>query len=95
MCRSFVLPSLADSFALVHVEATACGVPVITTPNCGSVGGDCVDAFILPISDASALADRIQQLFQDRLLRGQMKFAACQRAREFFGDRLLSALRVA
>ena len=95
----FVLPTLADSFGLVHLEAMACGVPVITTPNCGSVVRDGVDGFIVPIRDASALADRIQQLIQDRLLRHQMSVAASQRALEFtwarYGERLLSALGVA
>jgi glycosyltransferase involved in cell wall biosynthesis len=92
----FVLPTLADSFGLVHLEAMACGVPVITTPNCGSVVRDGVDGFIVPIRDASALADRMQQLVQDRQLRDQMGAAARQRAREFtwarYGERLLSAL---
>lgn len=95
----FVLPTLADSFGLVHLEAMACGVPVITTPNCGSVVRDGIDGFIVPIRDASALADRIQQLVQDRHLRDQMSVAARQRAREFtwasYGERLLSALGVA
>ncbi len=95
----FVLPSLAEGMALVHLEAMACGVPVITTPNCGSVVRDGVDGFIVPIRDASALADRIQQILQDRLLRHQMSVAARQRAREFswarYGERLLSALGVA
>jgi glycosyltransferase involved in cell wall biosynthesis len=95
----FVLPTLAEGMALVHLEAMACGVPVITTPNCGSVVRDGVDGFIVPIRDASALADRIQQLVQDRLLRHQMSVAARQRAREFtwarYGERLLSALGAA
>ena len=56
---------------------------MITTTNCGSVVRDGVDGFIVPIRDASALADRIQQLVQDRQLRDQMGAAARQRAREF------------
>jgi glycosyltransferase involved in cell wall biosynthesis len=95
----FVLPTLAEGMALVHLESMACGVPVITTPNCGSVVRDGVDGFIVPIRDASALADRMQQLIQDRDLRDQMGAAARQRAREFtwarYGERLLSALAVA
>jgi len=94
----FVLPTLADSFGLVHLEAMACGVPVITTPHCGSVVRDGTDGFIVPIRDALSLADRIQQLLEDRALRERMGVAARQRAWEFtwahYGDRLLSALGV-
>lgn len=95
----FVLPTLAEGMALVHLEAMACGVPVISTPNCGSVVRDGVDGFIVPVRDASALADRIQQLVQDRQLRDQLGAAARQRAWEFtwarYGERLLSVLGVA
>ena len=94
----FVLPTLADSFGLVHLEAMACGVPVITTPHCGAVVRDGVDGFIVPIRDAVALADRIQQLLEDRPLRNQMGASAKLRAKEFtwarYGERLLAALGV-
>ncbi|WP_338441293.1 glycosyltransferase family 4 protein [Synechococcus elongatus IITB4] len=94
----FVLPTLADSFGLVHLEAMACGVPVITTPHCGSVVRDGIDGFIVPIRDATALADRLEQLLSDRSLRDRMGAAARDRAREFtwarYGDRLLAALQV-
>jgi glycosyltransferase involved in cell wall biosynthesis len=82
--------------ALVHLEAMACGVPVITTPNCGSVIRDGVDGFIVPIRDAAAIADKIERLLGDRELRGRMGRSARERAREFtwqrYGERLISAL---
>ena len=94
----FVLPTLAEGMALVHLEAMACGVPVITTPHCGSVVRDGVEGFIVPIRDAQALADRIQQLVEDRTLRAQMGAAARERARDFtwarYGERLLDALGI-
>lgn len=92
----FVLPTLADSFGLVHLEAMACGVPVITTPNCGSVVRDGVDGFLIPIRDHNILADRLQQLLQDRPLRQRMSRLARERASHYtwarYGERLLEAL---
>lgn len=95
----FVFPTLSESFALVHLEALASGVPVITTPNCGSVVRDGVDGFIVPIRSPESVADRVQELLGDRALRAQMSRSARSRAAEFtwgrFGDRLLEALRSA
>ena len=92
----FVLPSLCEGMATAHLEAMACGVPVITTPNCGSVVRDGIDGFIVPIRNARMLAERIEQLVTDRALRQMMSENARQRARQFtwerYGDRLLSAL---
>ena len=94
----FVLPTLAEGMALVHLEAMACGVPVITTPHCGSVVRDGVEGFIVPIRDAQALSDRIQQVLKDRSLRQQMGIAARARAKQFawarYGERLLEALMI-
>jgi glycosyltransferase involved in cell wall biosynthesis len=92
----FVLPTLSDSFALVHLEALACGVPVITTPNCGSLVRDGVDGFIVSIRDAEAIADKIEMIVQDRELRERMSWNAKRRARDFtwarYGERLLHAI---
>ena len=92
----FVLPTLADSFGLVHLEAMACGVPVITTPNCGSIIRDGIEGFVVPIRDAAALADRMEQLLGDPALRRQMGQAARHRAAaytwEHYGRRLQAAL---
>ena len=92
----FVLPTLCDSFALAHLEAMACGVPVITTPNCGSVVRDGVDGFIVPIRDVAAVADKVELLLTDRALRARMGRSARERAQEFtwarYGERLRSAL---
>jgi len=92
----FVLPTISDSFALVHLEAMACGVPVITTPNCGSVVRDGVDGFLVPIRDAAMLAERIEQIVTDRDLRERMSQNAKERTAEYtwerYGERLLSAV---
>jgi len=92
----FAFPTLADSFALAHLEAMSYGVPVVTTPNCGSVVRDGIDGFIVPIRDSEALADRVARLIQDRELRARMGAAARERAHQFlwtdYRDNLLRAL---
>jgi len=95
----FALPTVADGFAIAHLEALACGVPVVTTPNCGSQVRDGQEGFIVPIRDARALAERLEQLISDRALREEMSRAARRRAAELnwgaFGNLLLAATRAA
>ncbi len=83
----FVLPTLSDGSALVHLEALACGVPVITTPNCGSIVRDGIDGFLVPIRDVKALTEKIELLVTDRRLRKRMSENARARAREYSWDR--------
>jgi glycosyltransferase involved in cell wall biosynthesis len=91
----FVLPTLSDGFALSHLEALACGVPVITTPNCGSVVRDGVDGVIVPIRDPVALANAIEKIITNPDLRSRMSLSARARAREHtwerYGERLMHA----
>lgn len=91
------LPTLADGFGIVHLEALACGVPVVTTANCGSQVRDGEDGFIVPVRDAAALADRLEQIVTDRALRERMSRAASEHARELnlerHGRLLLAATR--
>jgi len=76
----FVFPSLEEGSALVTYEAMACGLPVVTTPNAGSLVRDGVEGFIVPIRDPDALAERIEQLRADARLRQEMGRAARARA---------------
>jgi glycosyltransferase involved in cell wall biosynthesis len=61
----FVLPSLAEGSALVTYEAMAAGLPVVTTPNAGSVLEDGVHGFLVPPRDVAALRERIRELYED------------------------------
>ena len=79
----FVLPTLFEGSALSVFEALASGLPVVTTPNAGSVVRDGVDGFIVPIRDTGALADRIERLYGDPALRRKMAADARRRALEF------------
>ena len=70
----FVLPSLIEGFGLTALEAMACGVPVIVSEN--TFGSDIVvdgqNGFVVPIRDAEAIAERIEELATDEALRATM-----------------------
>jgi glycosyltransferase involved in cell wall biosynthesis len=85
MSDVFVLPSLVEPRGAVINEAMACGLPVIVTDRCGSIGDivqDGDNAFIYPAGDAAALASRLDALAADRDLRLKM----AQRSRDIIGD---------
>lgn len=65
-----VLPSLAEGCALVVLEALACGLPVIVTPNSGTLEfvSDGHEGFVVPIRRADAIAERLNVLADDREL---------------------------
>ena len=76
----FVFPSLEEGSALVTYEAMACGLPVVTTPNAGSVVREGIEGFIAPIRDPDALAAHMEQLRADARLRREMGRAARARS---------------
>ena len=92
----FVLPSLAEGSAETTYEALACGVPVVTTPEAGSVVRDGIDGRIVPSRDPEALANAIAEIVEDRQKRERMSRAARDRAHDYtwerYGERLLAAL---
>jgi glycosyltransferase involved in cell wall biosynthesis len=75
----FLFPSLAEGSALVNYQALASGLPVITTPNAGSVVRDGVDGFLVPARDVSALTNRMRQISADADLRLQLGANAAAR----------------
>ena len=96
MSRSdvLVLPSIEEGLALVQAEAMACGCPVIASTNSGAedLFDDGVEGFIVPIRDAAAIAERLQLLADDPILRLGMRSAALQRVHSIggwteYGDR--------
>ena len=92
----FLLPTLCEGSATVCYEALSNGLPVITTPNAGSVVRDGVDGFIVPIRDATAIADRVERLLDDDDLWTEMSANARLRAMDYslerYGERLLQTL---
>jgi len=60
----FVFPSIEEGSALVTYETMAAGLPVITTPNAGSLVRDSLDGYLIPIRDPDALAERIEFFYK-------------------------------
>lgn len=82
-CDVFVFPSIQEGSALVTYEAMASGLPVVTTPNAGSVARDEEEGFIVPIRDVDALCTRLERLRSNDALRARMGRAARARAESF------------
>lgn len=57
----FCLPSLCEGSAMVTYEAMAMGLPVITTPNSGSIVQDGVNGFLFPARDPDAIVAAIEK----------------------------------
>ena len=64
----------------------ASGLPVVTTPNAGSVVRDGKDGFIVPVRDVDALRARIEQLYRDPELRTEMGRSAAAHAADYTWD---------
>jgi glycosyltransferase involved in cell wall biosynthesis len=70
----FVLPSLGECLAVVLMEATAAGLPVITT-DVGALGEAVLPAesgLLVPPGDGAALAHALRTLVEDGALRRRM-----------------------
>lgn len=80
----FLFPTLIEGMPLVVLEAMACGLPVITTPNGpGDIIRDGQDGFIVPIRDVDAICNRLEFLRANPDLRVEMGKHARERAKEF------------
>jgi alpha-maltose-1-phosphate synthase len=61
---ALVLPSLAEGFPLVNLEAMGAGLPVITTPNTNAaeILKDGENGFLVPVRDSEAIARAIEKI---------------------------------
>jgi starch synthase len=83
-CDVLVLPSLAEGCALVVMEALSCGLPVVVTPNTGvsTAVRDGQEGYVVPISSADAIAERLDTLCRDRELLAAMSRRAWESGAE-------------
>lgn len=93
----FVLPTVSEGSALVIYEAMAAELPVITTPNAGSIIRDGLDGALVPPHDVDALGDQLYELYRDPDRGRAMGQEAARRVGDFswerYGDRLLAAYK--
>lgn len=92
----FFLPSICEGSATVVYEALMSGLPVVTTPNAGSIVRDGVDGFVAPVRDVAAMAERLGRLNANRDLLRRMQEATRESVKEAslegYQKRLLSVL---
>jgi glycosyltransferase involved in cell wall biosynthesis len=84
-----VLPSLVEGLALVQLEALACGIPLITTPNAGGsdIITDGLEGFIVPIRDTEMLKEKLEWCYQHPLELAEMGRAARRQAEQLTWER--------
>ncbi|HEY9647162.1 MAG TPA: glycosyltransferase family 4 protein [Chroococcidiopsis sp.] len=89
-----VLPSLMEGFGLVLLEAMACGIPVITTPNTAGpdILTDGVDGFIVPIRTEEQLAEKLEWCYRHPHELAEMGRAARRTAERWTWQRYRQAL---
>jgi glycosyltransferase involved in cell wall biosynthesis len=84
-----VLPSYyREGVPKALLEAAACGRPIITTdtPGCREIVRDGENGILVPPRDAAALADAIERLVRDPLLRARMGARGRRRVEEEFSE---------
>ena len=70
-----VLPSRREGLPKSLLEAAACGRPLIATdvPGCREIARNDVNALLVPVDNAEALAAAIERLMKDRELAGSLR----------------------
>ncbi len=92
----FLLPSICEGSATVTYEALSYGLPVIATPNTGSIVKDGFDGFIVPVRDASTIAEKLEYLTDNpKIISRMIERSTARRMEtsiEAYGKRLLTAI---
>jgi glycosyltransferase involved in cell wall biosynthesis len=82
----FFFPSTCEGSANAVMEAMVAGLPVVTSPNSGSVVRDGQEGYIVPYDDVDQAEVRLAAMVRDPTLRQSLGEAARRRAAEFSLD---------
>ncbi len=88
----FVLASYREGFSRASMEAAACGLPMVLTDirGCREIGDEGVHLLLVPPADGYALADAVDYLLDDPMLRARLGAAARERALAEFDQRVVA-----
>ena len=95
----FVFPTFYDGFGMVLLEAMACGLPILATPNCAApeLIRDGAAGAIFPAGDPAALCAAMADVCANRTAWSQRGVAAREIARSYsweaYGERWAALLR--
>jgi hypothetical protein len=78
-----LFPSTCEGSPTAVAEAMASGLPVVCTPNSGTLLREGQDGFIRPYDDVDGLAEAVDRLVSDAALRVEMGRQARERAETF------------
>ena len=88
-------PTTCEGSSVALLEAMASGLPILTTPNSGTVVEDGVEGFVCGYDETERFVDRVRMLASDASMRLEMGRRARVRVEreteDAFGDRLLAA----
>ncbi len=92
-----VLPSRREGLPLSLLEAAACGRAMVATdvPGCREIAIPDLTGLLVPVDDATALADAIERLLRDAELRMQFAAAARRLVVERFSSEIIGRQTVA
>src|SRR5450432_3401800 len=87
MAQALLMTSLFESFGLPIVEAMASGCPVVTSNRYGAkeIAGDA--AVLVDPESVDSIAEGIERVLSERLLRARLIHAGYERSRGFTWDR--------
>jgi glycosyltransferase involved in cell wall biosynthesis len=89
MTKIFVVPSRYEGWGLPGSEAMACGAALVSTENGGvrAYAENGRTALLTPAGDPAALAEAVNSLLGDSVLRARLASAGCEHIRQFTWDR--------